>query len=120
LRELLSVHERPRVRAIQRALGRSAPSRATIYNAIERCEPPRYRARDLPEAVRGVLHNVDHAEISGAQVAFAAFNYGDTRVVSWAATMPWLALHHAARMRGWRPGSLGLLLAVMQRRRVHA
>jgi hypothetical protein len=126
LRELLSGHERPRIRDVQRELvalcrrlGISSPSRATIYNAIERCPAPRYVAGELPEAVRTVLHNVDRdGEIPGAQVAFAAFNYGDLGVVSWASGMPWLALHHAARMRGWRPRSLGLLRAVMHHRRL--
>ena len=123
LRELLSGHERPRIRDVQRELvalcrrlGISSPS---IYNAIERCPAPRYVAGELPEAVRTVLHNVDRdGEIPGAQVAFAAFNYGDPGVVSWASGMPWLALHHAARMRGWRPRSLGLLRAAMHHRRL--
>ncbi len=90
------------------------PSRATLYNAVERCQSPRYTFASLPEAVRASLYNVDpSAELDGAQVIFYAFNYGDLRATSWAAGTSWLALHHAARMRGWRPKSLGLLRAVM-------
>lgn len=124
LRSLLLGQERPSVRALQRDLERQCsrlavrpPSRATIYNAIARCPSTRYLGRKLPEVVRLALYNVDlEASIPGEQVAFYAFNYGDLSAASWAAGMPWLALYHAARMRGWRPKSQGLLLAAMHRR----
>ncbi len=116
--------ERPRIVDLQRELrgvckrhGLRVPARATIYNVIERARPPVFLARELPAAVREALYNVDlDAEIDGANVAFYAFNYGDLRAVCWAAGMPWLALRHAARLRGWRPKSKGLLLASMRRR----
>jgi len=125
LERMLTTGERPDVDAIRRHLrgfckrhGARVPSRATIYNQIARCRPPRYRGRALPAAVQEALYNVDlDAELDGAQIAFYAFNHGDLRAAYWAATMPWLALHHAARMRGWRTKSRGLLLAVLRRRR---
>lgn len=117
----MRTHERPRMRDVQRVLRAwctqhrvAMPSRATLYNAVERCRPARHAVASLPEAVRASLYNVDPAaELDGAQVAFYAFNYGDLRATAWAAGTGWLALHHAARMRGWRPKSLGLLRAVM-------
>jgi hypothetical protein len=123
---LLHGQERPRARDVQRELGRlcarigaRAPSRATIYNALARCRAQRYVASELPASVRLALYNIaDDAELDGAQVAFYAFNYGDLSAACWAAGMPWLALHGAARMRGWRPKSRGLLLAAMRRRRI--
>lgn len=80
---------------------------------------PPYAAHELPDAVQRALYNVDlQGDVPAAQIAFYAFNHGDPRAVSWAAGMPWLALHHAARMRGWRAKSRGLLRAVMQWRRI--
>jgi len=126
LNALLHGQERPRVRDLQRELralcgriGVRMPSRATIYNAIARCPPPRYLGRELPESVRCALYNVDlDREIDGSQVAFYAFNHGDLRAACWAAGMPWLALSHAARLPGWRPKSRGLLSAAMHRRHI--
>jgi hypothetical protein len=124
LQELLGTDERPRPRDVMRDLaawarraGIQPPARATLYNAIERARPASYRMRELPHAVQAALYNVaDDAEVTGELVAFYAFNHGDMRAVCWAAGMPWLALHHAARMRGWRPKSRGLLVAAMRRR----
>lgn len=101
------------IQAHCRRLGLRPPSRATVYNAMERVEPPLYEADELPEAVRRCLHNVESGLIPGHQVAFAAFNYGDTRAMSFAAGMPWSCLFRAARMHGFRPKSLGLLRAIM-------
>src|SRR3954469_16056435 len=109
IRNLLAGHERPLVRdllaelrALAKAHGLRAPSRATLYNAIARCPTPRYRCRDLPAYVQDALYNVDLAgEIDGAQLAFYAFNYGDLAAACFAAGLPWLALDHAARRRGW-------------------
>lgn len=126
LEQQLQVAERPRIRDVERTLvttcarlGLRVPARATIYNAIERCPAPTYHGRALPAAVQRALYNVDlDAEIDAAQIAFYAFNYGELEAVCWASALPWLALHHALRMRGWRPKSRGLLLAVAHRRRI--
>lgn len=124
LTKRLRGQERPSIRQLQAelaqlgsSLGVRPPSRATIYNAFARCRPTRLHARDLPAHVRVALYNLDlTSTVDAAQAAFYAFNYGDLRAACWAAGMPWLALYHAARMRGWRPKSRGLLLAAMQRR----
>jgi hypothetical protein len=119
LTALLSSRERPRMSDVHRALTAfcrprrlPAPSRSTLYNAIERIEPPAFRTDRLPWAVRRTLHNVQHGLVPGHQVAFAAFNYGDTRALSFAAGLPWLCLYRAARLGGWRPKSRALLQAV--------
>jgi hypothetical protein len=54
--------------------------------------------------------------VPGHQLAFYCFNYGSLGAISYAAGLPWLDLYQARRMRGWRPRSFGLLLAVMRRR----
>jgi hypothetical protein len=123
LRRLLGTHERRPVLDVWREIdaycrqrGLRSPSRATVYNAMARVEPPRYQAAELPEAVRRCLHNVESGSVPGHQVAFAAFNYGDARALSFAAGMPWSCLHRAARMPGFRPKSLGLLRAIISYR----
>lgn len=120
LRELLGARERPPVVEVWRTLDAwcrrlrlRSPSRATVYNVIARVEPPLFAKEELPESVRRCLHNVGTGLVPGQQVAFAAFNYGDTRALSFAAGMAWPCLYRAARMPGYRPKSLGLLLAVM-------
>lgn len=120
---LLRGRERPSITEVHAALGRfceerglKAPSRATVYNAIDRAEAPSYSWDELPEEVRSLLHNVAPGRIPGPQVAFAAFNYGESRALSFAAGLPWLCLHHAARVPGFRPKSLALLEAVLARR----
>ncbi len=120
LRELAR-RERPDPAAAFRAIqafctrgGLRAPSRASVYAAVDRVEPPFYAAAELPEPVRRCLHNVDGARVPGDQVVFAAFNYGDTRALSFASAMPWACLRRAARRSGFRPKSLALLRAVLQ------
>jgi hypothetical protein len=119
VRSLLGGYERPRMTDVHRELvgfcrarGLAAPSRSTVYNAIDRVAPPKYAARDLPPQVQRTLHNVDGGVVPGHQVVFAAFNYGDTAAICFAAGMPWLCLHRALQMRGWRPKSRALLRAV--------
>lgn len=119
LRSLLSTRDRPRMSDVHRALaafcrarGLRAPSRSTVYNATDRVEPPSLEFDALPEAVRRTLHNVAPGEVPGHQVAFAAFNYGDTRALSFAAGLPWLCLRRAARLGGWRSKSRSLLRAI--------
>jgi hypothetical protein len=122
LDQLLSTRERPSIADVRAEIGRLCrreglrpPSRATIYAAIERAETPLYETRTLPEPVRRALYNLDGVvAVPGHQVVFCAFNYGETRALSFAAGMPWLCLHRAARLRGWRPKSLALLKAVMR------
>lgn len=123
LRELLGSSERraivevwQKIGAYCRRRGLRSPSRATIYNVMARVDPPLYATNELPEPVRRCLHNVRGGSVSGHQVAFAAFNYGDARALSFAAGMPWACLYRAARMPGFRPKSLGLLRAVLSYR----
>jgi hypothetical protein len=120
LQELLGTHDRPRMAEVYRAVREhcerrslTTPSRSTLYNAVRRVQPPSFALDALPETVRRTLHNVGSGPIPGHQVAFAAFNYGDTRALCFAAGMPWVCLDVAARLGGWRPKSLALLRAVL-------
>jgi hypothetical protein len=120
LMELLGAHERPSMTTVHASLsafcarrGLHPPSRASLYNAMTRVVPPTYEARDLPVEVRRVLHNIADGQVPGHQVAFAAFNYGSERALSFAAGMPWPCLLQAARLSGFRPKSLALLRAVL-------
>ncbi len=71
----------------------------------------------LPANVQAALYNLDaSATVPGRQLVFHVFTYGDTRALGFAATLPWLDLYQAARMRGWRRKSLALLRAVITRR----
>lgn len=120
LGRLLSGYERPRIADVHRELDRfcrrrrlTTPSRSTLYNVLQRVTPPSFDKSQLPGAVRRTLHNVDAGPIPGHQVAFAAFNYGDTKALSFAAGLPWLCLYQSARLRGWRPQSFALLQAIL-------
>ncbi len=116
--------ERPDLEEVQRSLRTYAirhrlkpPSRATIYNFVARCPPHEYAMTELPVYVRDALYNLGTSGIiPGHQLAFYAFQYGDVRAASFAAALPWLDLHQADRLRGWRPRSHGLLRAVLRRR----
>ena len=95
------------------------PSRATIYNFIPQCPPHVYVIADLPAHVRDALYNLDAGgTVPGHQLAFYAFQYGDTRAACFAAGLPWLDLWQADRMRGWRARSHGLLRAVLTQRAI--
>lgn len=121
LHRLLRGQDRPSIAVVRDHLARfcaqrgwKAPSRATIYNAIPRVPPHVYAIADLPEYVREALYNLDaRGSVPGHQLAFHAFQYGDTRAMSFAAGLPWLDLFQADRLRGWRPRSHGLLRAVL-------
>jgi hypothetical protein len=120
LQRLLSTTEKPSVLAVTKQLQETckrwrepAPSRASIYNAIARVEPPVYRVEDLPHSVRDALLNVDNAEIEGARLAFNAFNYGSPEALCFAAGLPWICLVRASQLRGHRPKSYALLQAVL-------
>ena len=74
---------------------------------------------DLPPEVQRALYNLgDEGRIPGHQVAFYCLNHGCARASSFAAGMPWLDLYQAARTRGWRQRSRGLLGAILAVRRI--
>lgn len=110
-----------RLAEIARSRGWRSPSRATLYATIERLDGSRHEFARLPAAVRDALYNLTSlTPIPGHQLAFYCFNYGSPAAVSFASGLPWLDLHQASRLRGWRPRSRGLLaaaLAVRARRR---
>jgi hypothetical protein len=122
----LQTYERPATRALIadldifcRAHGYAAPSRATLYNYIAKAPSPGYRIRDLPSDVRDTLYNLDpEGVVPGHQLAFFCVNYGSARALMFAAGLPWLALYQAARMRGHRPQSHGILTAICRARNI--
>ena len=85
------------------------PSRATVYKLLDTLPTTSYRVRDLPSPVREALYNLaPEGRVPGHQLAFYCFNYGDLAAVSFASGLPWLALHQALRLPGWRSRSRGL------------
>lgn len=99
------------------AQGARCPSRATVYNYMARSPSKVYDARTLPPAVRASLYNLaDDVQVPGHQLAFYALNYGDLPAAMFAATLPWLDLYQAARVRGWRSRSRALLEAILRHR----
>jgi hypothetical protein len=90
------------------------PSRATVYKLICGEAGPSYPMETLPPTVRAALYNLSsQSRVPGAQLAFYCFNYGELPAVCFAASLPWLALYQAWRMRGWHAKSRGLLRAVL-------
>ncbi len=124
LDELLSSQEKPPMRELLAELGRRCaahgarpPSRATVYKYLDRAPVPLLNAARLPPAVREVLYNLDEdAAVPAHQVAFRAINEGGLRALTYAAGLPWLALHRARKLRGWRSRSRGLLRAICRAR----
>jgi hypothetical protein len=127
LARLLATRERPSMSDVAGALTAvaereavPAPSRATLYNALERQPVPNCNWLELPTDVRASLYNLDAPEgssappvtVPGDHVVFYAFNYGSPRAMSFASGLPWLCLWHALRRRGWRPKSRALLASV--------
>lgn len=93
------------------------PSRATAYKLLDTLPTHSYRFEDLPPAVQDALYNLSPgSEVPGHQVAFYAFNYGDLSALSFASGLPWLALHQALNLPGWRARSRGLAEAVARAR----
>jgi len=93
------------------------PSRATVYKLLDTLPTRSYRFRDLPPSVQDALYNLGPgSEVPGHQVAFYCFNYGDLAAVSWASGLPWLAIHQALNLPGWRARSRGLADAVARTR----
>lgn len=110
--------------AIQRRLGALAeergwrpPSRGALYAALASLEGSRHEKARLPPPVQDALYNLGpDAQVPGHQVAFYCFNYGSVAAASFAAGLPWLDLYQAARARGWRRRSRGLVLAALAAR----
>ena len=101
------------------ALGIRPPARASLYNSFSRIEGHSYAIALLPDHVAATLYNLAPAgDVPGHQLAFHCFNYGSLPAISYAASLPWLDLYQAMRLRGWRPRSRGLLTAVMRARGV--
>jgi hypothetical protein len=121
LRAALLGQERPPIAAVLRRLrsfcasrALRPPARATIYAWLESVAVPAYAIEELPAAVRETLYNLpETGEVPGPQLAFHCFNFGNLGAMSFAAGLPWLTLHQAARSRGWRRGSRGALEAVL-------
>jgi hypothetical protein len=74
---MLGTQERPVISGVSKRLaalckqrGERAPSRSSIYNAVDRAEPPSYSVADLPPAVQRTLHNLDVAVIGGGSWCF--------------------------------------------------
>ena len=120
LHSLILGQERPSVASIQRRLievcterALRPPSRASVYNAQARIPGHTYRVALMPPHVREALYNLaTDGEIPGHQLVFYCFNYGSLVAASYAASLPWIDLYQAMRLRGWRPRSRGLLQAV--------
>lgn len=99
------------------ARGREVPSRATVYKMMRTLVCGTRRMGDLPVAVRAALYNVaEDADVPEHLIVFHCFNHGDVAAISYASAMPWLALYQAARMRGFRARSRGLLRSVLRAR----
>jgi hypothetical protein len=128
LAELFGEQEQPAMSELMRAMAAhcrrhrlAPPARATLYASLSRAPVASFPMRSLPESVRRALHNLgDDAVVPGDQVAFAAFNRGDTPALCWASGLPWPCLRHAALVPGFRPKSLALLRSVMRYRGITA
>ena len=100
-------------------IGIVCPARATVYKLIDTIEVRSYSLNSLPAAAAKALYNLARgSRVPGRQVVFYCLNYGDLDAVCFAASLPWLDLWQALRMRGWRPKSRGLLEAVCRTRRI--
>lgn len=124
LAEALSGQERPSLAEILVQVGKRCrregfepPSRATVYKLLKSLPTPTYRVSSLPPQVRRALYNLGHqSDVPAHQVAFYCFNYGDLAAASFAAGLPWLAIHQALRLPGYRARSRGLVEAVARAR----
>ncbi len=122
----LSGQDRPSISEMRERLARRCrsaeirpPARATVYKLIDSLPTPRYRVNELPASVQSALYNFEPgSEVPGHQLAFYCFNYGDLRAMSFAAGLPWLAIHQALRLPGYRPKCRGLIEAVARTRRI--
>ena len=93
--------------------GLRPPSRATVYKVLDTLPTRTYRVSELPLQVRDALYNLGpESDVPGHQLAFYCLNYGDLSAASFAAGLPWLALHQALKLPGYRAKSRGLIEAV--------
>lgn len=100
-----------------RRRGVEPPSRATVYKLLKSLPTQTYRVSNLPPPVRRALYNLgSDSDVPAHQVAFYCFNYGDLAAVSFAAGLPWLAIHQALQAPGYRARSRGLVEAVARAR----
>lgn len=114
--------DRPSMAALQRRIadvcaveGLEPPARASLYNALSRIDGHAYAISALPSAVSDALYNLaPDGTVPGHQLAFACLNHGSLAATCFAAGLPWLDLYQAARLRGWRSRSRGLLRAIMR------
>jgi hypothetical protein len=112
--------ERPSMGALQRQIaaacatkGLRPPARASLYNSFSAIDGHSYSVAALPPAVVEALYNLPPTgTVPGHQLAFYCLNYGSLAAVSYAASLSWLDLYQARRLRGWRPRSRGLLAAI--------
>lgn len=126
LERLLGTVDRPSMLSVRRSVSRFCrdrdlrePSRATLYNAIERVPSPAYSLSALPPHVRRCLHNLDdEAIVPGPQVAFAVFNRGESAALSWAAGNALALSQDRAKASWFSPKSRALLDAVLRFRGV--
>ena len=124
LSDALSGQERPTMAEILaqvsercRREGVTPPSRATAYKLLKSLPTPTYRVSKLPPRVRHALYNLgSESDVPAHQLAFYCFNYGDLAAVSFAAGLPWLAIHQALQLPGYRAKSRGLVEAVARTR----
>ena len=97
--------------------GVGPPSRATVYKLLKSLPTRTYRVSHLPPRVRHALYNLGpESDVPAHQLAFYCFNYGDLAAVSFAAGLPWLAVHQALLLPGYRARSRGLIEAVARTR----
>ena len=95
--------------------GLRPPSRASLYAAFDSIEGDVYQISTLPPAAGDCLYNLpSDGMVPGRQLVFSCLNYGSLAAMSFAAGLPWLDLHQARLVRGWRPRSHGLLLALLR------
>lgn len=125
LADVLGGHDRPSMQQVRAVLARrrgrrkTIPSRAAVYQFMSKVQLHSYRYASLPEDVREALYNLaGTTRVPGPQVVFYCFNHGNLAAMSFAAGLPWLDLYQAARIRGWRAKSRGLLEAVLAARGV--
>jgi len=126
LKNLLLGHERPSMKSVLKKLSDhcarrsiARPSRATVYKFMARTKGHESELSSLRAYMQAAMYNLTtDSRVPGHQLAFYCFNYGNLKALSFASGLPWLDLYQAARMRGFRPASRGLLDAVMRTRKI--
>lgn len=99
--------------------GVEPPSRATVYKLLKSLPTSLLRVAHVPPQVRRALYNLgSESDVPAHQVAFYCFNYDDLAAVSFAAGLPWLAIHQCLQLPGYRVRSRGLVRAVARVRHI--